>query len=347
VSYGDLTEGEKAHWNEFTNLRQISDWPGFDADQDARKVASKTWLQDRRAELWHDLNDEPVDDEANRKNKRRQRYDFLKDDNLNRGAPKHEYRLPAPATMTDTEKVYVEEREVYLIFDSTTDAQKERKLDNLYWLQDRRKQLWHLIEDSSDEENKANDRANRYEALCVATHHGQAWTDYQKSHNKYGVPYSEDEGKGRSWCKDHANGYIGVKENPAGSNKGREHPSGWQERVYGSDGVAWCACYSTCMAQDAGIDGAGSAAVSYCMDMAKKGQGIYKGWTTDPSRVHTGDHAVIGCSTCHIGVVTSPPYGCTEGNTSASNGSNYNGGEVAKHDRHGDIVGWCLVRFDD
>lgn len=350
MSYSDLTDGEQAHWNEYENLRGISDWPGFDADQDRRRADARAWLVARRKEIWRSAQPASEGGDGNGWGhaNRQARYDFLSDDNLNAGAPKHEYRLPAPATMTDAEKVYVEEREVYLVFDSTTDEQKARKTANLSWLQDRRKQLWHLIEDSSDDENKANDRPNRYDALCVATHHGQAWEDYEKTHNAYGVAYSEDEGDGsRSWCRDHANAYVGVHENPSGSNTGREQPSGWQDRVYGDDGVAWCACYATCMAQDAGVAGAGSAAVSYCMDMAKKGQGIYRGWTTDPAKVHTGDHAVISCSTCHIGVVTSPPYGCTEGNTSASNGSNFNGGEVAKHDRQGNIVGWCLVRFDD
>lgn len=349
VSYGDLTEAEKAHWNEFTNLRQISDWPGFDANQDARKTTAKTWLQDRRAELWHDLNDEPVDDEANRKNKRRQRYDFLVDDNLNKGAPKHEYRLPAPATMTDTEKVYVEEREVYLVFDSTTDEQKARKTANLTWLQDRRKQLWHLIEDSSDQENNANDRENRYQALCVATHHGDVWTDYEQSHNAYGQPYTDDdETSGRSACKSWLDNHLGTHENPDGSNKGREQPSTWQDRVYGSDGVPWCACFAVCSSWDNGVPGAGTAGVWNNADLAKKGQGIYRGWTMDPSRLHAGDHAFIGSD--HTGVIYDRDAGTTvEGNTSASGGSQWNGGQVAKKNRGWGYwsAGFGLVRYED
>jgi hypothetical protein len=350
-SYGDLTEGEQAHWNEYTNLRQISDWPGFDESQDQRRADSRQWLQDRRAELWHYLNDEPVDDEANSKNRRAQRYDFLKDENLNSGAPKHEYRLPAPATCTDPERVYIEEREVYLVFGSTTDAQKVRKTANLTWLQDRRKQLWHLMKDDPDG-NDVNDRQRRYDALCVATHHGETWEKHEASHNKYGEPYSEPDDS-RSECVAHAKSYVGVSESPPDSNRGEPQPSLWQERVMGFDGQPWCACFTSCMAWDAGIAGAGSAAVSACIDMAKKGQGVYRGYTTDRSRVHSGDHVAIGCTTCHIELVAKPPdssgVDCVGGNTSpGDSGSQYNGGCVAtRRRRNSEIVGFLLVRFDD
>jgi hypothetical protein len=351
VSYGDLTEAERAHWNEYTNLRGISDWPGFDEDQDQRRADSRTWLQERRKEIWHLAQDAPNGD-GNGWNyaNRRARYEFLKDDNLNKGAPKHEYRLPAPGTMTDTEKVYVEEREVYLIFNSTTDAQKQRKTANLNWLQDRRKQLWHLIQDSTDKENKANDRQNRYNALCVATHHGKTWESYEKSHNKYGEPYTPTTGAGdsRSDVKRWLESYLGVSENPPNSNKGHEQPSKWQDRVYGSDGVAWCACFAGCSAWDNGVSGSVTAGVANNTDLAKKGQGIYRGYTTDPSKVHAGDHAFIGSS--HTGVIYDASNGTTiEGNTSpGSEGSQYNGGCVAKRQRGWSYwSGFGLVRFDD
>jgi len=354
MSYGDLTDGEKAHWNEYTNLRQISDWPGFDEEQDQRRADSRTWLQEKRKEIWRlaqpksDGGDGQGWDHANR----RERYEFLKDDNLNKGAPKHEYRLPAPGTMTDTEKVYVEEREVYLIFDSTTDEQKQRKTANLTWLQDRRKQLWHLMDDSSDDENKANDRQNRYDALCVATHHGQAWEDYEKSHNKYGVPFTPTTGAGggggRSDCKRWLESFLGVSEDPPNSNKGHEQPSKWQDRVYGSDGVPWCACFAVCSSWDNGVSGSGTAGVWNNTDLAKKGQGIYRGYTTDPSRVHAGDHAFL--SDDHTGVIYDADD-CTtiEGNTSpGSEGSQYNGGTVAQRNRGwGGWTGFGLVRYDD
>jgi hypothetical protein len=220
VSYGDLTEGEQAHWNEYTNLRQISDWPGFDEAQDQRRSDSRTWLQDRReyirALAEGEIEGEPPGwDTADRQ----ERYDFLADSNLNSGAPKHEVRLPAPGTCTDTEKVYVEEREVYLAFGSTTDEQKARKQANVDWLVDRRKQLWHLMQDDP-EGNTPNDRQARYDALCIATHYGSAYEDWDATHNKWGQPYNEDDGGGSSRDKamNHLEKRSGYKESPDGSN---------------------------------------------------------------------------------------------------------------------------------
>src|SRR4051812_32988384 len=135
MSYGDLTEGERAHWNEYTNLRQISDWPGFDGAQDQRRADSRKWLQDRRNYIY-DLAEGDVEGETPGWDvaDRQERWDFLADTNLNTGAPKHEVRLPCSGKATDTEKVYIEEREVYLAFGSTTDAQKARKQANVDWL---------------------------------------------------------------------------------------------------------------------------------------------------------------------------------------------------------------------
>lgn len=348
MSYGDLTEGEQAHWNEYTNLRGISDWPGFDEAQDQRRADSRLWLEDRRAELWHYLNSEPIDEAANEENKRRERYEFLKDENLNGGAPKHEVRLPCSGTATDTEKVYIEEREVYLAFGSTTDAQKARKQANVDWLVSRRKSVWHLMQDDPDA-NESNDRQTRYDNLCIATHYGSAYEAWDGTHNKWGEAYTPtgSGGTGRSACKEWLDKYIGVHESPDGSNTGHEQPSKWQDRVYGSDGVPWCACFAVCSSWDNGVSGSGTAGVYNNTDLAKKGQGIYRGYTTDPSKVHAGDHAFIADD--HTGVIYDTDSATTvEGNTSASGGSQWNGGQVAKKSRGwGYWTGFGLVRYPD
>jgi hypothetical protein len=348
MSYGDLTEGEQAHWNESCTIRQLKDWPGYDQAMDQRRADARQWLEDRRSQLWHDLNTEPVDDAANKKNKRRQRYEFLKDDNLNRGAPKHEVRLPCPGTATDTEKVYIEEREGYLAFGSTTDAQKARKQANVDWLVARRKQLWHLMRDDPGG-NKKNDRQNRYDALCIATHYGSAYEDWDAAHNKWGQPYTDTEREGaRSACKDWLDKYLGVHENPDGSNKGSPQPSEWQKRVYGADGVPWCACFAVCSSWDNSVSGSGTAGVANNVSLAKQGKGIYKGWTTDPSKVHAGDHAFIGSD--HTGVIYDRDTGQTvEGNTGPTGSSQWNGGMVAKKSRGWGYwtAGFGLVRFPD
>jgi len=352
MSYGDLTEGEQAHWNEYTNLRQISDWPGFDDAQNQRRDDSRKWLQDRRQYI-SDLANGKVEGEkagwdvANRK----ARYDFLADSNLNCGAPKHEVRLPCSGSATDTEKVYIEEREVYLAFGSTTDQQKARKQANVDWLVARRKSLWHLMQDDASK-NKANDRQTRYDNLCIATHHGSAYEKWDKDHNKWGQPYTPDEpskgGGTRSDCKRWLDSYVGTSENPKGSNKGNPQPSKWQQRVYGSDGVPWCACFAVCAAWDNGVTGSGTAGVANNTELAKQGKGIYKGFTTDVSRVHAGDHAFKGSD--HTGVVYDvASMTFVEGNTSGSTseGSQWNGDLVAKKQRHGYWTGYGIVRFPD
>lgn len=348
-SYGDLTEGEQAHWNEYTNLRGISDWPGFDAVQDQRRADSRQWLQDRRAYIAQLAEGEiegetPGWDVANRQS----RYDFLADSNLNSGAPKHEVRLPCSGSATDAEKVYIEEREVYLAFGSTTDEQKARKQANVDWLVARRKQLWHLMQDDAAN-NAANDRQTRYDNLCIATHHGSAYESWDKAHNKWGQPYSDASStSGRSQCKAWLDSHLGVSENPANSNKGSPQPSAWQDRVYGSDGVPWCACFAVCSSWDNGVSGSGTAGVANNTELAKQGKGVYKGYTTDPSKVHAGDHAFLAGD--HTGVIYDASD-CTtvEGNTSpGSEGSQYNGGCVAKRQRGwSGWTGFGLVRYPD
>lgn len=343
--YGDLTEGEQTTFDEYTNLRAISDWPGFDDDQDLRREQSRAWLTDRMdylVELANGLVDGQTAgwDTASRG----KRYDYLS--TLNSGSPKHEVRLPCSGSATNAEKSYIEEREVYLAFASAYDAQTARKQANVDWLVAQRKKLWHLMRDDPDA-NAVNDRQTRYENLCIATHYGEVYEDWDAAHNKYGEPYTQESS--REACKAWLDSYLGVSENPANSNKGSPEPSGWQRRVYGSDGVAWCACFAVCAAWDNGVSGTGTASVWQNAELAKSGQGIYRGWTSDVSKCRPGDHAFIGSD--HTGVIYDVGAGTTiEGNTSpGSEGSQYNGGCVAKRNRGWGAftAGFGLVRFPD
>lgn len=341
-NYGDLTEGEAAHWNEYTNLRAIQDWPGFDEDQDMRRLDSKAWLRARMDELVELARTDGGWEKADRG----LRYDFLSTQNS--GSPKHEVRLPCPGTATDSERVYIEEREVYLVFSSTTDEQKARKQANVDVLVAKRKQLWHLMQDDPSK-NEANDRQARYDALCIATHHGEVYEEWEKTHNQYGVPYSSNTRD--EICK-WLDKYVGVTENPKGSNRGSPQPSEWQRRVYGSDGVPWCACFSVCSAWDNGVSGSGTASVGNNADLARQGKGIYKGYTTDPSKVQPGDHMFKNGD--HTGVARGKLKSDgtilgVEGNTSGttSSGSQWNGDLVAKKSRSASYwTGFGLIRAD-
>src|SRR3954449_9771305 len=149
AKYSDLTPGERAHWDEYTNLRQISGWTGFDANQNARKIAARAWLVARRKEIWKQAQPKAKggDGQGWKVSNRRNRHTFLKDEHLNSGAPKRRVRLPAPAVCTNAEKAYIEEREGYLAFASATPEQKRRKLANQKWLVDRRRRLYKLNKD--------------------------------------------------------------------------------------------------------------------------------------------------------------------------------------------------------
>jgi len=352
MAYSDLTETEQKYWDEYGTLRAITDWEGYSDAQEGRKMNARDWLVNQRKEIWR-----CAEGKKNCSggagwdvNNRAARYDQLKDESLNTATAKHEYTLPANGC-TPSEKSYIEEREGYLMLGgdgkSADDKQKARKTANSDWLVSRRKQVWHLGEDEGWNEAE---RELRYENLCIATHYGSFWDDYEKSHNKYGqVIHDEPSGGGsRSACKDWLEKYLGVSENPSGSNKGQPQPSKWQERVYGDDGVPWCACFAVCSAWDNGVAGSGTAGVYNNRQLAKQGSGIYRGYTTDPSKVHAGDHAFIGSD--HTGVIYDAETMTTiEGNTSpGSEGSQYNGGCVAKRDRGpGYWDGYGIVDFPD
>jgi hypothetical protein len=100
------------------------------------------------------------------------------------------------------------------------------------------------------------------------------------------------------------------------------------------------------MAWDVGVKGGSSAGVIVIMDMAQKHKGMFRGWTTDSSRVMRGDFAVVGCPSCHIGLVVDNDDPChlIEGN--GNDGGSYNGGEVVEKRRsRSEIKGWALVDY--
>src|SRR3954470_19676080 len=103
-TYGALTDAEQTSWGEYTNLRGISDWPGFDVAQDGRRADSRAWLLERTDYIVALATGEIPDQEPGwETGQRGQRYDYLQ--GLNSGSPKHEVRLPCPGSATDTEKV--------------------------------------------------------------------------------------------------------------------------------------------------------------------------------------------------------------------------------------------------
>jgi hypothetical protein len=346
--YAQLTEAEKAHWDEYCRLRELSDWPGFTEGQDERRADAREWLVAQRKFIWRcaEGKETPEYPAGWSRNDRRERYEQLKDDRLNTGSCRRVAQLPRNGA-TDTERVLLAERCVWWIVASTTDEQKARKQSCTDWLIERRQQVYGLIQDGSARENEANYRFDRYANLCVATKWGKTYDEWAKTHDPATGEPVGSASSARADAVANARRYLGTSESPAGSNRGPQIDK-WCQRVYGGTGVPWCACFATCMAWDAGAKGSSSAGVQVIVDMARKKQGIYRGWTTDPTKVLRGDLAVIACTSCHIEMVTSSDdaYDCIGGNTSpGTEGSQYNGGTVAHRQRRGEVVGWALVDY--
>lgn len=357
--YSKLTEGEKAHWDEYATLRSISDWAGFQPDQDQRRADSRSWLQEKRKEIWRLAQPAPKGDGKGWDvSNRRQRYETLKDDNLN-GATvqRKETTLPASGCM-DSERSVIEEREIWLQIDSTTDAQKARKQQCTDWLIARRKQVWHLMQDDPDG-NKANHRQTRYDNLCIATRYGSAYESWDKAHDQYGKSTSKASGgSSRQKAMSHQDKRVGYTENPANSNFddrsdgikiSQRHTAGgatWLDRQ------PWCGCWCYYACETAGVVGIDShmASVAQIEDYAKAGQKCYRGWTTDRSKVTEGDLVVIGGYGVHVEMVrgfngsNTLTYG---GNTSSgSSGSQSNGGGAYKRERTpSEVRGYALVDY--
>ena len=206
--------------------------------------------------------------------------------------------------------------------------------------------MWHLGEDEGWDES---DRELRYENLCIATHYGSYWDDYEKTHNKYGQVINEPVGRrlrGRTanagWSPS-----SGCTRTPTAPTRASRSRASGRSASTATTGCPWCACFAVCSAWDNGVKGSGTAGVYNNVQLAKQGSGIYRGWTNDPSKVHAGDHAFIGSD--HTGVIYDADDGTTiEGNTSNS-GSQWNGGSVVKKTRGWGYwsAGFGIVDFPD
>jgi hypothetical protein len=354
--YELLTEGEQAHWDEYATLRAISDWAGFTEDQDERRADARGWLQEKRKEIWRLAQPAPKGDGQGWDHAdRRERYETLKDENLN-GATVQRKETTLPATNAlDSERAVIEEREIWWQIDSTTDAQKARKQACTDWLIAQRKQLWHLMEDDP-ERNEANHRQNRYDNLSIATKHGSAYAEWDAEHDQYGKATSG--ASSRQVAMDHLERRDGYTENPANSNSDNRSDGITASQTATANGGSWlygepwCGCWCFYAAEAAGVAGIDShmASVAQIEDYARSGQKCYRGWTTDRSKVQRGDLVVIGGYGVHVETVrgfdgsNTLTYG---GNTSPdSSGSQSNGGGAFKRSRSpGEVRGYALMDY--
>src|SRR5678816_1396867 len=150
---------------------------------------------------------------------------------------------------------------------------------------------------------------------------------------------------------------IGYTEQPPGSNT--------DHRKYGirtaQDGCAngtwlrgepWCGVWVWGGLHFAGLVRKGDswmASVALIEERAKKGLRPFRGWTTDISKVKTGDVVVLFGHGVHVGTVRGKDKNFVytwEGNTSPGiHGSQSNGGGAFRRARrHADVHGYALIR---
>lgn len=129
--------------------------------------------------------------------------------------------------------------------------------------------------------------------------------------------------------------HLDVREQPPGSNRGPKIDK-WLTDVGCPLKNPWCAAYASAMVKDAGLKlkGGGSASVYQLRVRAIAA----KRWRGGPRRGY------LAClkGDVHVAIVERVQRNrlrkvvavhTIEGNTSSENGSNYNGGEVARHVR--------------
>jgi hypothetical protein len=147
--------------------------------------------------------------------------------------------------------------------------------------------------------------------------------------------------------------YIGVSENPPGSNWGSPEPAGW-ERNFGFDsGVPWCACFACSMVNRAG--GHVEGGVAFCPNIeayARAGTNGFAKWRPNHTEGVEPGWLVLynwvgGSEPEHVGIVEwlYPTFvQAIEGNTGGTNPSD--GGQVARAQRpYSYVVGYAEPRL--
>lgn len=145
--------------------------------------------------------------------------------------------------------------------------------------------------------------------------------------------------------------YIGIEENPHGSNSGHPFPSGWEQH-FGMDGVSWCGCFAGSMILMAGghVDSRVAYTPYIVADAHSRTNGFDR-WVDNHGQAGPG-WLVLYCwdgsgVADHVGIVESihPDHlVAIEGNTGGSDPAA--GGMVARVSRgYGPVLGYARPRL--
>jgi hypothetical protein len=145
--------------------------------------------------------------------------------------------------------------------------------------------------------------------------------------------------------------YIGISEQPPGSNAGYPYPSDW-EKNFGMNGVSWCGCFAGSMILKAGGHVTSRVAYTpYIEADARAGQNGFVEWVPNHEQAGPGwlvlYNWIGGSEPEHVGIVESihpTSVVAIEGNTSGTNPSD--GGMVARMTRsYNFVLGYAKPRL--
>lgn len=162
----------------------------------------------------------------------------------------------------------------------------------------------------------------------------------------------------RQLAMDHMQRRLGYTESPSGSNCDNRSDGIRTSQDHCANGTwlrgqPWCGCWCFYALETAGVAKIDShlASVAQIEDYARQGAKCYRGWTTDRSKVKSGDLVVIGGYGVHVEMVRGFDGGSNTltygGNTSSgSSGSQSNGGGAYARVRYpSEVRGYALVRY--
>lgn len=137
--------------------------------------------------------------------------------------------------------------------------------------------------------------------------------------------------------------HLGEHEIPPGSNRGPQVDQ-WLDRVHCPRGNPWCAAYASAMLADAGLPliGGGSAGCATLRERA-----IAHGLWLPITKVQPGYLAIVAGDKHVVIVIGRVTQGIRDiaGNTSAADGKNYNGGQVAEHYHAPSVFSGCIKTY--
>lgn len=144
--------------------------------------------------------------------------------------------------------------------------------------------------------------------------------------------------------------FVGVTERPPGSNGGK-YIDGWQ-KLFGIWRTYWCGAFAGAMLRHVGVKVSSRIVYApYIQADARNHRNGFRGWTVDPGRARAGDVGTLWNGE-HVVLLRGKPNLRTgkvktfEGNTSFADGSQSNGGCVARKVRNiSDFDGFALVDY--